>query len=304
MSEVFCIAGTNCDLIFAGLEQFPALGIEVECKDFAVKAGGGSNTPMALARLGLQTSFATEIGRDTLGDITYKYIQDTGVDMSAVLYEHNIRTSVTSVLSIGSERGFATYLLDSIQHIRAEDLEPYIAQASHIHTYVGYCLRYPIIEMAKEYHKTVSLDTSWSGDMKLRDIGHILEGCSVFLPNESEACSLTDCDNSEDALRELAHCCNTVAVKLGEKGCIVKDRGAVHKVPAVPGIPAVDTTGAGDLFCAGFIYGYVKGWGLEKTARFANASGGLGITFYGGMDVSYNMKGVLGMQELMPCPVR
>lgn len=58
-------------------------------------------------------------------------------------------------------------------------------------------------------------------------------------------------------------------------------------------VSVFDTTGAGDLYGAGFIYGYLKGWSMEKTLKFASASGNLAVTFYGGMDESYSLDKVM-----------
>ncbi len=65
--DVLCVAETCCDIIFGGLERMPVPGGEEYCREFAVKAGGGSNTAMGLARLGLHTRLLTQLGRDALG---------------------------------------------------------------------------------------------------------------------------------------------------------------------------------------------------------------------------------------------
>lgn len=293
MYDVLCTGLTCCDLLFSNLESFPVLGKEVACQDFLIKAGGAANTPVALAKLGMKTVFTTTIGTDVLGKITYEYLKNTGLDMSAVLYDDRFRTSVSAVLSDGNERGFASYFAKGDDAETVRQIEKFAPQCRHIHTYIEDCLKMPIVEIAEKNNKTISIDTSWNENIKLDGIKDIIKKCDIFLTNEVEACSIAGTETAEEALALFSEYAKLVVVKLGSKGSIIKQKDTILRVPAVKGIQVVDTTGAGDLHGAGFVYGTLKGWDVEKAAYFASASGSLAVTFYGGVDEAYTREAVL-----------
>lgn len=292
MYDVLCAGLTSCDYIFADLEKIPTLGKEIACRDFIIKAGGAANTPVALTKLGLKAAFCTNIGNDISGKIVNEYLENAGLNMSAVIRDDKYRTSSSAVLSLGEERGFATYFAPYDQEIMTKQIEKFAKESAHIHAYIDECMKLPIIEIAKKYNRTLSVDTAWDEKIRLDDIKHIIKASNIFLTNEIEACSITGAESAEVALDLIGQYAEIVVVKLGEKGCMVKQGDKLFQVPAVKGIKPVDTTGAGDLYGAGFIYGYLKGWDIEKCARFANASGSLAVTFYGGIDESYTLEEV------------
>lgn len=297
MYDVLSTGIICCDLIFAKLDKFPELGKEMACEEFLIKAGGAANTPVALTRLGMKTAYVTTIGGDAAGNIIYDYLKKTGLDMSSIIYDEKLRTNVSAVLSIGKERGFATYFAKpnvEAEFARICELAP---RCRHLHTYMHDCLKMPLVETAKRHNMTLSVDTAWDENIKLKDIRHIIESADMFMTNEVEACSLTGTDTPEEALELLGQYANILVVKLGGKGSIVKHREKIIRVPAADVGEALDTTGAGDLYAAGFIYGYLKGWNLEEIARFASASGSLAVTFYGGMDESYTLERVTELYE-------
>ena len=299
MYDVLCTGMTFCDLIFPELEAFPVLGKEMASKDFLMKPGGAANTPVALAKLGLKTVFATAIGDDALGCIIYEQLKKTGMDMSAAGYGSQYRTNVSAVLSMRNERGFATYFSKNDDTMPISRIEKYAPECRHIHTYIHDCLSMPVIEIAKKNKKTISVDTAWDESLHLEDIKDIVTASDIFFTNEIEACSITGAAKAEKALDRLAKYAGIVVVKLGGKGSIIKSGERVIRVPAVEEAEVLDTTGAGDLYCAGFVYGYVNGWELEKTARFASASGSLAVTFYGGMDEAYTRENVMKYFDLL-----
>lgn len=299
MYDVLCTGLTCCDLIFPGLEAFPVPGREMASRDFLIKPGGAANTPVALAKLGMKTIFATVIGNDYLGRVVFELLEKTGIDMSAIGYGSQYRTNVSAVLSIGNERCFATYFANNDDTMQIRQIEKYAPECRHIHTYIHDCLSMPLMEIAKRNNRTVSLDTAWDESIRLEDIKDIISGCDIFLTNEVEACSITGAGTAEEAMDRLGKYAGIVAVKLGGKGSIVKSGERVIRVPAIEEVEVLDTTGAGDLYGAGFVYGFLNGWDLEKTARFASASGSLAVTFYGGINDAYSKERVMQFFSLI-----
>ncbi len=292
MTDVLCVAECCCDIIFGGLNKVPAPGQEEYCREFCIKAGGGANTAMGLAKLGASVKLATRLGKDAMGGILYDFLSQTGLDMSAVWVDEHTVTPVSAVLSTKEDRCFASYGGDGGDFLDPARLEEYIRGARHVHTYVGYCRKYPIIELCEKHGKTLSLDTSFYDSTQLESTREAMARCQIFTPNEVEACALAQTDDVMQALEILSRECPHVIITLGKDGSVTKSGGRVYRAKPAK-VPVVkDSTGAGDLFCAGYIYGFLQGWGVQETLDFASKSGGLAVTYYGGIDQAYTYENV------------
>ncbi|HPT77578.1 MAG TPA: carbohydrate kinase family protein [Candidatus Atribacteria bacterium] len=296
-NDLLCIASSCLDLIFTGMKRLPAPGTEEFSEDFVIKGGGGANTPVAASRLGLRTAFITQLGKDLMGEIMLRFFRDSGMNTEAVIQSRKKRTSVTAVMSLGHERGFASFDKNDLSDVDLRFLEDHIKCSRHVHSHIAYVSTLPIIELAEKHGCTISIDTSWSADRKADGIKDILRRIDIFTPNEVEACTLTGTEDAWEAARILSQYVKVLVVKLGAKGCLVAKGGELIEVPPVMGITPVDTTGAGDLFNAGFLYGFLSGFSLDECARWGNASGALAVTFPGGMDDSFTYEAVKRIYE-------
>ena len=132
------------------------------------------------------------------------------------------------------------------------------------------------LKKVKEMGKYTVLDTAW--DSKGRWM-NLLKPCmkyiDLFIPSLEEAVMLSGKEEPEEIADVfLSMGVKTVVIKLGKKGCFIKDlKGEKHLIPTYTKIKAVDTTGAGDSFVAGFLTGLTKGWNLYECGKFANAVG-------------------------------
>ena len=128
----------------------------------------------------------------------------------------------------------------------------------------------------------VYIDAHWNLETLhspgLRDV---LAEVDVFSPNLAEACEMTATGTAEEALGVLGRWCRCVAIKAGARGCMALCEGERYEVPALP-VPAVETTGAGDNFNAGFLYGLLHDYPFETCLRCANVVGGLSTLVLGG----------------------
>jgi len=106
---------------------------------------------------------------------------------------------------------------------------------------------------------------------------------NVFLPNEKEALSLSGEMDVNIAREKLGSKVETLAVKLGAEGALGIRRGEKAGVPSIP-VSVIDTVGAGDSFDAGFLYGYLHGWSLEKSLQLACICGALSTQSAGGTE--------------------
>jgi sugar/nucleoside kinase (ribokinase family) len=150
-----------------------------------------------------------------------------------------------------------------------------------------------LLERAKARGTMTSLDTVWDATGRWERLLPSLPFVDLFVPSLGEAEAISGEREPEAAaswLRE--HGAGTVAVKLGAEGCFVGGEGFESFV-AAPKVEVVDGTGAGDAFAAGFLYGSLAGWPLERTASFANAAGALATTAVGAVE------GIAGLQETL-----
>lgn len=284
MKKILCIAETCCDVIFGGLNKIPVLGEEEYCSHFQIKAGGGANTPMGLAKLGVQTKFLTRLGDDDLGRIVMGCLVESGLNKDEIRQERGIRTPISAVMSTEKDRCFASFGGDGGNFVTLEQLEAAIALTDHVHTYLSYCNGYPIVELCKKYKKTLSLDTSWTEAWDLKALEPILSSCCLFTPNDKEAMVLTGTNNAEEALHILVGIVPNVVITMGDQGSIALIDSRLHQQECVRYGETLDTTGAGDLYCSGLLYGWSHGLDLKTSMKIAAHTSGLSVTYYGGMD--------------------
>lgn len=248
-------------------------------------APGGScaNTIGTLAKLGVKTGFLGKIGKDELGSFYTKNYTAIGGDISSFKRSCEVRTGCClSMITPDSERTMRTYLGAAYtitpEDVTDEDFKGY----THLHI-EGYTLQYmpgvaiKVLKLAKENSLVVSIDlASFEIVKQFRDeLPEILKNyVDIVFCNEDEAMQYAGTNKSpEDVFETLNDVCSVVAVKLGKKGAIIKADDIKVKVPANL-VDAVDTTGAGDVWQAGFLYGYIPlkvltGKLLEEAGGFA-----------------------------------
>ncbi len=112
-------------------------------------------------------------------------------------------------------------------------------------------------------------------------LADLLPETDVFLPNENELLAITHLEEVEAAVQQVGASGKTVAVKCGARGALSVRGEETLQLPAFP-VDLVDTVGAGDTFDAGFLYGFLKEWGLEASLRLAIACGSLSTRAAGG----------------------
>jgi len=234
------------------------------------QASGGSaaNTIHGLASLGVDTAYIGKIGHDELGDFFMNDLKNDHI--TPLLKYSDTETGVASTLiSPDSERTFGTYLGAAVE-VSAEDLEDSLFAGSkffHIEGYLVFnkALVESALKMAKSKNMTVSLDLASFNVVEanldfLKDITK--KYVDVVFANEEEAKSFTG-KAPEEALKEIATMCNIAVVKIGKNGSLIKQGNESYSVGAISA-KVIDTTGAGDLYAAGFIYGLTKGLSMAQ----------------------------------------
>jgi sugar/nucleoside kinase (ribokinase family) len=294
MYDLLVVGEINVDLILQDNVIEPQFGREILVQD-ALLTMGSSSVIMACgaARLGLRVAFFGLLGDDELGAFMLRQMAARGVDVSPIKPDPALRTGLTVSLSTAQDRAMITFM-GTIDQLRAEQAPlDDLAQGAnparrHLHIgsfFLQSKLRPGLPELlcrAKAHGFTTSLDFGWDPEGRWNgDLAKAMVYADVLVPNETEALHITGAETPEQALETLAALVPVVAVKLGPRGAIAA-RGAERAgAPATPA-EVVDTTGAGDSFDAGFIYGYVRGWSLERALRLACACGSLSTRANGG----------------------
>jgi sugar/nucleoside kinase (ribokinase family) len=287
--DVLVLGEINVDLILTADEIAPVPGQERLVDDMTLTMGSSSVIfACGAARLGLRVAFAGVVGDDEFGRYMLRGMAARGIDVAPVVVDPALKTGVTVSLSTPADRAMLTYA-GAIAALTAERVEDALLQrARHVHVssfYLQDNLRPGLprlLARARARGLTVSLDTgydpreTWNGGLQ-----ETLAQVDVLLPNEIEAAAISGSTDPEAALSALACLVPVVAVKLGARGAIGR-QGTERAHAAPPPVEPRDTTGAGDSFDAGFVYGYTKGWPLKRTLGLACACGALTTRVPGG----------------------
>ena len=269
----------------------PEFGQVEKLVDSAVLTVGSSSAIFACgaARLGLKVAFISVCGDDVFGRFMLEEMQKRNVDIGNVIQIPGGSTGLSVILNQSSDRAILTYP-GLISALRVEDItDNLLRQTRHIHI-ASYFLQTAIqsglpnlFRRARALGLTTSLDTNYDPSEKWVGFDELLSVTNVFLPNEKEAVSLSGEANVDLAASKLGSNVETLSVKLGVAGALGARKGQVIRVPSIP-VNVIDTVGAGDSFDAGFLYGYLYDWELERALKLACACGALSTQKVGGTD--------------------
>lgn len=234
--------------------------------------GSAGNTVCALAALGANPGFIGKVGQDETGAFFGDTLRQRGVN--ALLATCDLPSGIASTfISTDGERTFGTYL-GAAATLRAEDLSRKMF-AGYNYLYIeGYLLQdhdlmLRAVQLAKEEGLQVCLDmASYNVVEAERDFFDqlIVKYVDIVFANESEALAYTG-KAPHEALEEIASKCSIAVVKTGKEGSLVKKGTEVIQLLSCPVDNVLDTTGAGDFYAAGFMYGLTCGYSLEKCVQ-------------------------------------
>ncbi|WP_304257593.1 adenosine kinase [Phocaeicola plebeius] len=236
--------------------------------------GSAGNTVCALAALGTNPGFIGKVGQDETGAFFGDTLRQRGVN--ALLATCDLPSGIASTfISTDGERTFGTYL-GAAATLRAEDLSRKMF-AGYNYLYIeGYLLQdhdlmLRAVQLAKEEGLQVCLDmASYNVVEAERDFFDqlIVKYVDIVFANESEALAYTG-KAPHEALEEIASKCSIAVVKTGKEGSLVKKGTEVIQLLSCPVDNVLDTTGAGDFYAAGFMYGLTCGYSLEKCVQIS-----------------------------------
>ncbi|MDX2140753.1 MAG: PfkB family carbohydrate kinase [Chloroflexota bacterium] len=276
------------DLIFSGLQAFPVLGQEKLSHELVTTGGGSYITVCALHRLGVRVGWRAHFGNDEYSRQIYQLAAGAGIDLQLARVADTPYRRVTTALPMQGERAFVTYA-DPPPPDRHEFWRIALETTRYRHLHLPGAIApdrlAPLVSAARAAGASISMDC--------QDVALLYKECEwqklvgmvdVFMPNAREARLIAKTDDLDAAMRLLLDWGQVIVIKDGGSGALVgKGSGAYTRVPSITAGDCVDTTGAGDCFNAGFLYGYVcEGASVEQCTRYGNICGGLSVTGEGG----------------------
>ncbi|MEM7738355.1 MAG: sugar kinase [Deinococcota bacterium] len=303
--DLVIVGEINPDLILRGTDLRPAFGQAEKLVDHADLTIGSSAviTACGAAKLGLKTAFVGVVGDDIFGRFMLTSMQEKNVDTSYCITDATQATGFSIILSEPADRAILTYA-GSISSLHYEDINLNLFEdAKHVHLSSYFLLdalrpHVPkLFKSAKAKGLTTSLDTNWDPRETWDDgLNDVLDYTDVFLPNQAEALQISKQTTLEAAVNILATRVSTLAVKLGAEGGLVQQDVTKYRSAVFP-VDLVDTTGAGDSFNAGFLYGTLQSWPLELSLQFACACGSLSTRAAGGTSAQASLAEALSLLE-------
>ena len=303
--DLLILGDANPDLVLTG-DVEPAFGQREQLLAGANLTVGGSGAIVACAaaRLGLRVAFCGVVGDDLFGRFMRDELDRRGVNVKGLVVERDRSTGLTVVLVRPDDRAILTHE-GTIGDLRAGSIDPeFLAAASHVHV-ASYFLQGrlapdlpALFERVRANGATTSLDPNWDPSERWNGgVRGLLSHTDVFLPNATEAVHIARATSLEEAVITLAAEVGVVVVKTGSDGAVAARGDELVRAPA-PAVDAVDTTGAGDSFDAGFLVSWLAADPLERALAIANACGGLSTRALGGVDAQPTIEEALAHAEL------
>ena len=288
--DILVAGEINPDLILTG-DVKPEFDQVEKLVDSAVLTVGSSSVIFACgaAQLGLRVAFIGVCGDDVFGRFMLAEMQKRNVNVSNVIIRPNEQTGLSVILNQDADRAILTHL-GLIADLQATDIpDSLLRQTRHLHV-ASYFLQTKLqpdlpalFQRAHSLGLTTSLDTNYDPSEKWLGFDELLSATDVFLPNKTEALSITRSGDVESASKQLADKSKFVVIKLGADGALACKDKEITQSKSIS-VTVVDTVGAGDTFDAGFMYGYLNDWPLEKSLRMACVCGAMSTQQAGGTE--------------------
>jgi sugar/nucleoside kinase (ribokinase family) len=269
--EEFALPKGSMQLVDAQKSEIIQAGTRSFNKTLAA-GGSAANTIHGLSLLSVPTGFIGSIGQDKTGDFFENELKNAGVKTCLHRRKSPTGTAI-ALITPDSERTFATHLGAAVE-LNAEDLRPADFKGYDILYMEGYLiynrsLVLAACNMAKSNNMKIALDLASYNvvEAKLSDFKEIVEQfVDIVFANEEEAKAFTGLD-AETAVFRISELCDTAIVKIGSRGSLLKRGEEVIKIGTIAA-NLKDTTGAGDLYASGFLYGVATNDSLENCGLY------------------------------------
>lgn len=300
MEKVLVLGSINIDFV-SFVSRYPQPGETLVSNDFGIFQGGkGANQAIALAKLDVSTLMLGKVGKDVLSDFALSSLQESGVNTTGIAKSQKNSTGSASIwVNAQGQNSIVIYPgangeVDEdfiIQH------EKFFDDASWLLTQFEVPLKSILLalKLAKEHDLKTIIDPAPVKKISNDDIWGLVD---YLLPNEIELKELT---RTEDVLKGI-HTLKSwgvkeVIVKLGKQGAAYEGKGKLVAFPAIPVEQRIDTTGAGDCFIAGFLYGMIQQRDISQAIEIANLTASYSIQKKGAA-ISFPKKSEIDWKKL------
>lgn len=286
MIDIACVGILVADAIAKPVNIIPDKGKLELVDNLGLHTGGcAASASIDMSIIGRDVAILGQIGDDGFGMFMKNSLDNKGVNTSGLVVNPDESTSASLVIvTPDGERSFI-HSLGANASFSEKDIDYEIIDRSKI-VFVAGTMLMPTFDgeecakflcKCKDSGKITALDTAWDSTGRWMDVlSPAMPYIDYFLPSYEEAVELsgkTDIEEIADVFLEMGP--HTVVIKLGKNGCFIKSSSTKEKytIPTFDRIKPVDTTGAGDAFCAGFLCALAKDKSLYDCGRFANATG-------------------------------
>ncbi len=286
--KIAAVGDANVDLIVP-VTEMPNRGEQVLIDDFQIHGGGcAANFALACAKLGAKSKLFARVGNDVFGNHVLQILKRCGVDVRDVVQDGC--TGVTVALVQGMDRSFISHpggnANFSVNDINVSRIKGDLVHLTSFFILKG--LQPDYLGLMDSIASRISFDTGFDPDgfksEKMQYLRSVIKRADVFFPNIEEAKRimgikgpLTGAEQHDLVKKYLTLGVGTIAIKKGENGCLASNGKEVKEMPAFK-VNVKDTTGAGDVFNAGFTVSYLENKSLEECCRFASAAAAMSVT--------------------------
>lgn len=269
------------------IESFPLQQISMTI------GGDAINEATIMSRLGHKIGLMSMVGRDAVGNFIIEHCEKNGIDYSGIKVREGIDTSINvGLVTADGERTFVTNRNGSLWKMTIDDVDLSRLGEARLLSLAS-IFNNPLLDcqaLVQIFQEAKKQDMIICADMikarlgeTLEDIKEALSYVDYFFPNYDEACLMTDETELDKIADKFLDCgIGHVVIKTGKKGCYIKSQDrSVLEVPAMKGITAIDTIGAGDNFASGFITAILEGKSLKECAEFANVTASISVQSIG-----------------------
>lgn len=268
-----------------------------------VPGGSACNTVVGIGRLGGKARFIGKCGGGKLGNLFRTDLQKQNVE-PMLLCSDSPTGRVLSIITPDAQRSMFTYLGAAAETQKDEITSQYFSDAAIVHVegylIVNEALIVSTLKKAKKSGAAVSLDlSSFTVVEESRDILEelVINYVDILIANEDEAYAFTGYKDELKALKALGEKVELAVLKVGERGSYINYKEKIIKNDAVKSEAVLDTTGAGDLWASGFLFGLVKGYPLEKCGQLGNICGAEVCSVIGASIPDIGWKRILKLME-------
>ncbi|MEX0749295.1 MAG: adenosine kinase [Dehalococcoidia bacterium] len=263
----------DADVANALYERLPP-GIEMS-------GGSAGNTMAGIASLGGRGAYFGKVATDQLGQVFAHDMRSTGIDFRSTPSTSGVTTGRCLILvTADAQRTMNTYLGASLE-LAPDDIDPDVVAGAQVTYLEGYLFDPPLAKEAFTKAARLAHDAGRRVALTLSDslcverhrtefLELVERHVDILFANEHEIMSLYRTEHFDDALQQVRGHCGIAALTRSAKGSVIVAGDEVHVIDAEPVERVVDTTGAGDLYAAGFLYGLTHGHALATAARMGS----------------------------------